>query len=314
MKVLKMVTAAALAAVFILSLCACGNNGLMRPEYSTDKVADFVGALGYGDAENCKNATPDLIEDFSVFTFTDTGKAYAYSDGKVTPLCGKEGGYGFIGGIEAGKDRMIFTYSYEENGKKCAVMLYDKTKNKTDVILTVSDIDLYAVRQTSDIKNLSPDRGIYTAYVERDDKGIGIAVGTRMGTVEMTGDGAEFIPAAENGKKAGRTVSYEDINKVVVTSLSDSSQGATFTDSETVNKAVSFIKSVKTDENELDKPGDYEGDSIVIGLFYKDGGVSLVYIFGGEYIKYGGGNWYKITSGGDISEILPQPSSPEKSE
>ncbi len=53
MKALKMVTAAALAAVFILSVCSCRKNEMMRPKLTKDGVSDFLSALGSGDPKNC---------------------------------------------------------------------------------------------------------------------------------------------------------------------------------------------------------------------------------------------------------------------
>ena len=307
MKFLK-ITAAALAAalIFILFACKKSESELMRQKLSREGVSGFVAALGQGSADDCYNVTPDGADGFSVFKFADTGKSYAYSDGKITDLSDKTGGLGYISGTPCGKGKMIYTYSYSDNGKKAFAALYDAGAAEPQTVLTVSDTELYVVKQSSDIRSLPDSYVIYTAIVEegKNKADTGAALGMALGTVELTENGAEFIPVSASNNKPAQTVGYENVNKIVITSLSGATPGATYTDKERINNTVTFIKDIKTEGTELDNPGEYEGDSIVIGLFYEDGSVSLVYIFGGEYIKYAGGAWYKIVSGGDISRII----------
>ena len=209
MKFLK-ITAAALAAalIFILFACKKSESELMRQKLSRDGVPEFIAALGQGSEDGCYNVTPDGAEGFSVFKFADTGKTYAYAEGKITKLSDKDGGLGYISGTVCGKGKMIYTYSYSDNGKKAFSALYDADKAEFTTVLTVADTELYVIKQSSDIQSLPDSYVIYTAIVEKgkNKADTGAALGIALGTVELTENGAEFIPAsASNSKLAMRS-------------------------------------------------------------------------------------------------------------
>jgi hypothetical protein len=313
MKALKMVTAAALAAVFILSLFACGKSEMMRPKLKKDGVEEFVSALGSGEAKNCYNVTPEDADGFSVFKFADTGKAYAYSDGRITPLYDKEGGVGYISGVGCGAGRLVYTYSYEEDGYKCSAAFFDKSGAGVSVLVTTADLALYPIRQTSDIEGIPDDYGVYFAFVEqyKNKADIGAAIGARAGTVQIGADGAVFSPDPATGLKTVGKIVYENIKKVIVMNVDTGYGSVTYTEKSDIDRITAFLKAVKTDKEKREAPGD-AAKAFIISLFYEDGSAGVVYIVG-EYVKFGSDGYYKITSGGDVNELLDQlPSSEVK--
>ncbi len=313
MKVLKMITAAALAAVFILSVCSCKKNEMMRPKLTKDGVSDFLSALGSGDPKNCYNVTPEDADGFSVFKFADTGKAYAYSDGRITPLFDKEGGVGYISGVGAGTGKLIYTYSYEEDGYKYSAAFFDVKSESASVLLTTAGLALCAIRQTSDIEGVPDDYGVYFAFVEQYENkaDIGIAIGARAGTVAIGADGAVFTPDPVAGPKTVGKIVYENIKKVIVMNVDTGYGSVTCTEKSDIDRIAAFLKAVKTDKEKREAPGD-AAKAFIISLFYEDGSAGVVYIVG-EYVKFGSDGYYKITSGGDVNELLDQlPSSDVK--
>ena len=312
MKVLKMITAAALAAVFILSLCACGKSEMMRPKLKKDGVDAFVSALGSGEAKNCCNVTPDDAEGFSVFKFADTGKAYAYADGRITPLSDKEGGVGYISGVGCGEGRLIYTYSYEEDGNNYSAAFFDKNE-EAPVILLTSRIPLCALKQTTDIIGMPDDYGIYFALVEqyKNKADIGIAIGSRAGTVEVGAHGAVFTPDPATSPETVGKIVYENVKKVIVMSVDAGYESLTYTEKSDIDRVAAFLQAIKTGGDKRETPGDAGTETFVISLFYEDGKAGIVYIVG-EYVKFGSDGYYKIISGGDVSEILNQSSSETK--
>ncbi|MBQ3869468.1 MAG: hypothetical protein II777_02885, partial [Clostridia bacterium] len=140
---------------------------------------------------------------------------------------------------------------------------------------------------------------------------IGIAIGARAGTVVIGTDGAVFTPDPVTGPKTVGKIVYENIKKVIVMNVDTGYGSVTCTEKSDIDRISAFLKAVKTDKEKREAPGD-AAKAFIISLFYEDGSAGVVYIVG-EYVKFGSDGYYKITSGGDVNELLDQlPSSDVK--